>query len=67
MTRKDWARCRVSLWSHRASHWAHKGENSIHLTYFAALSTGLVDYHMVAAVCLVVGLLGMLPEGTAHG
>lgn len=44
---------------HVLGHKAHHAEHPIHLGYFFGLSTGLVDYHMVAIACLVVGSLAM--------
>lgn len=50
------------------SRWAHNLEHPVHVLYFAGLSTGLVDYHAVAGVALVIGLLAFLPSGTIpHG
>jgi hypothetical protein len=54
--------CRVSAWLHATG---HRAEHSLHLAYFAGLSTGLVDYHLVAAVCLLAGLAALLPAGAA--
>lgn len=50
--------CRISDRLHELG---HKAEHGLHLAYFAGLSTGFVDYHWIAALCLVAGLIALLP------
>lgn len=52
------AACQVSNRLHALG---HRAEHGLHLAYFAGLSTGLVDYHLVAALCLAAGLIALLP------
>lgn len=52
--------CRASHWLHEVG---HKAEHGLHLVYFAGLSTGFIDYHAIAALCLVAGLIALLPAG----
>lgn len=47
---------------HTLSVWSHKLEHPIHLTYFGALSTGLLDYHLIAGGCFALGIIALLPK-----
>lgn len=49
--------------SHQVHSLGHRAEHGVHLVYFGALSTGFIDYHLVAIVCLVAGLAALLPAG----
>lgn len=56
-------RSRLARWAHTLGRHAHRWEHPFHLAYFGGLSTGFLDYHLIAAGCLIVGLLAMLPIG----
>jgi hypothetical protein len=57
---------RYLLLSRKVGHEAHRWEHGFHLAYFGGLSTGFLDYHLIAGGCLVLGLLAMLPQGGAE-
>lgn len=44
-------------------HLAHRAENPAHLVYFAGVGVGVVDYHMAAVGCLLLGVVALLPGG----
>lgn len=48
---------------HVVGHQAHRAEHPIHLMYFGGLATGIVDYHMVAFGCLIIGVFAMMQGG----
>lgn len=60
-------RLRIHLWAcaacHKLHHLGERAEHSLHLAYFAGLSTGLIDYKLIAALCLVAGMVSLLPGG----